>query len=73
LKKARAGSGEGKLIFLEKKNLIKVVKGVIYLNLEEKLAPEFSLPGTDGKDHSLEDYRGKKIVLYFYPKDNTGG
>ncbi len=41
--------------------------------LEGKAAPDFSLPGTDGKDHSLKDYRGRKIVLYFYPKDNTGG
>jgi len=43
------------------------------LNLEGQPAPDFSLPGTDGKEHSLEDYRGRKIILYFYPKDNTGG
>ncbi|MBI4548766.1 MAG: thioredoxin-dependent thiol peroxidase [Ignavibacteriae bacterium] len=36
-------------------------------------APEFSLPSTDGKTISLNDYRGKKVVLYFYPKDDTPG
>lgn len=34
-------------------------------------APAFSLPDQDGKVHTLEEYRGKKIVLYFYPRDNT--
>ena len=42
-------------------------------NLEGKIAPVFSLDGSDGKKHSLEDYRGKTVVLYFYPKDNTPG
>ncbi|MDE2001682.1 MAG: thioredoxin-dependent thiol peroxidase [Patescibacteria group bacterium] len=36
-------------------------------------APEFSLPDKEGKVHSLKDYRGKWVVLYFYPKDNTPG
>ena len=36
-------------------------------------APDFTLPGTDGATHSLADYRGKWIVLYFYPKDDTPG
>ena len=36
-------------------------------------APDFKLPDQDGKMHSLKDYKGKKIVLYFYPKDNTSG
>src|SRR5512135_2349339 len=42
-------------------------------NLEGKKAPAFSLEGSDGKNHSLEDYKGKTVVLYFYPKDNTPG
>jgi peroxiredoxin Q/BCP len=42
-------------------------------NLEGKKAPAFSLEGSDGKKHSLEDYKGKTVVLYFYPKDNTPG
>lgn len=36
-------------------------------------APEFSLPDQEGVVRSLSEYRGKKIVLYFYPKDNTPG
>ncbi len=36
-------------------------------------APDFKLPGSDGKEHSLEDYKGKKLIIYFYPKDNTSG
>ena len=42
-------------------------------NLEGKKAPAFSLEGNDGKEHSLDDYKGKTVVLYFYPKDNTPG
>lgn len=36
-------------------------------------APEFRLSGSDGKEHSLSDYRGKTVVVYFYPRDNTPG
>ena len=36
-------------------------------------APDFALPITDGTVMSLKDLKGKKIVLYFYPKDNTSG
>ena len=36
-------------------------------------APSFTLVGNDGKEYSLEDYKGKKVLLYFYPKDNTPG
>ena len=36
-------------------------------------APAFSLPDQNGKEHSLSDYIGKKVILYFYPKDNTPG
>jgi peroxiredoxin Q/BCP len=42
-------------------------------NLEGKQAPAFSLEGSDGKKHSLQDYKGKTVVLYFYPKDDTPG
>ncbi len=34
-------------------------------------APEFSLPDKDNKQVSLKDFRGKYVILYFYPKDNT--
>lgn len=36
-------------------------------------APAFQLPDQDGKMHCLSDYSGRKVVLYFYPKDNTAG
>ena len=36
-------------------------------------APDFALPDQNGTVHALSDYRGKKVVLYFYPKDNTAG
>lgn len=36
-------------------------------------APAFSLPDQNGDIHTLEEYRGKKVILYFYPKDNTAG
>ena len=36
-------------------------------------APEFTLPDQNGEMRSLADYRGKKVVLYFYPKDMTAG
>lgn len=40
---------------------------------EGLLAPNFTLPGSDGSEHTLSDYKGKKVILYFYPKDNTPG
>ena len=36
-------------------------------------APDFTLPDKDGQNVSLSDFAGKKVVLYFYPKDNTPG
>ena len=36
-------------------------------------APDFSLPDQDGNTVRLSDFQGKKVVLYFYPKDNTPG
>ena len=36
-------------------------------------APDFTLPDQNGDLHSLSVYRGKKVILYFYPKDNTPG
>ena len=36
-------------------------------------APDFTLPDQDGIDRSLSDYRGSKVILYFYPKDMTAG
>lgn len=36
-------------------------------------APTFSLPDQNGLMHTLEEYKGRKVILYFYPKDNTPG
>ncbi|MFA4907454.1 MAG: thioredoxin-dependent thiol peroxidase [archaeon] len=40
---------------------------------EGEKAPDFRLKDQNGKGHSLSDYRGKRIALYFYPKDDTPG
>jgi thioredoxin-dependent peroxiredoxin len=40
---------------------------------EGDLAPDFTLPAGDGTQVALSDLRGKKVVLYFYPRDNTPG
>ena len=36
-------------------------------------APDFRLLDQNGEEHTLEDYKGKKVILYFYPEDNTPG
>ena len=36
-------------------------------------APDFRLLDQNGEEHTLGDYKGKKVILYFYPKDNTPG
>ena len=43
------------------------------MSLEGKKAPDFDLEGSDGKRHSLKEYAGKCVILYFYPKDSTPG
>jgi peroxiredoxin Q/BCP len=42
-------------------------------SLEGKKAPAFELEGSDGTKHALQDYAGKTVIVYFYPKDNTPG
>ena len=37
------------------------------------MAPDFALPADDGRTARLSDYRGQRVVLYFYPKDMTSG
>ena len=36
-------------------------------------APDFRLPGSDGREHALADYRGQFVVIAFFPKAFTGG
>lgn len=36
-------------------------------------APDFSLPDQNGEIHTLSQYKGQKVILYFYPRDNTAG
>lgn len=45
------------------------------LNMLEtnQMAPDFTLPDQNGNDVTLSSFRGKKVILYFYPKDNTPG
>ena len=38
-----------------------------------QIAPDFELPDQNGDMHRLSDYRGQRVVLYFYPRDNTSG
>lgn len=40
---------------------------------EGQAAPDFHAIGSDGKTSSLSDFRGKLLILYFYPKDMTPG
>ena len=42
------------------------------LNIGDR-APDFALPDQNGTMHRLSDYRGQRVILYFYPKDNTAG
>ena len=37
------------------------------------VVPDFTLMGSDNQEHKLSQYRGKKVILYFYPRDNTPG
>ena len=43
------------------------------MSLEGKKAPDFELEGSDGRKHALEEYAGKTVIIYFYPRDNTPG
>jgi peroxiredoxin Q/BCP len=42
-------------------------------SMEGKKAPAFELEGSDGTKHALNDYTGKTVIIYFYPRDNTPG
>ena len=40
---------------------------------EGEMAPEFTLPDQNNRRHNLADYRGRRVLLYFYPEDDTSG
>ena len=40
---------------------------------ENSKAPEFELDGSDGRKHTISEFKGKYLILYFYPKDDTPG
>jgi cytochrome oxidase Cu insertion factor (SCO1/SenC/PrrC family) len=48
-------------------------KGVTMAIQEGKTAPAFTLPDQNGNKVALKDFRGKNVILFFYPKDNTSG
>ncbi|MEY2829786.1 MAG: hypothetical protein RIQ33_1644, partial [Bacteroidota bacterium] len=58
-------TNKAKWFYLQKKRMTKLKVG--------KLAPEFLSTDQNGKPIKLSDFRGRKVILYFYPKDNTPG
>tara|TARA_B100001250_G_C19808762_1_gene794751 strand:- start:3224 stop:3406 length:183 start_codon:yes stop_codon:yes gene_type:complete len=60
---------------LKKVTLIGILIMPLFGNMPEigQLAPDFSLKDQDGELHSLDDYEGKKLVIYFFPKAFTPG
>jgi len=42
-------------------------------SLIDEMAPDFTMQDQDGKSHTLSEYKGQKVVVYFYPKDDTPG
>jgi peroxiredoxin Q/BCP len=54
-------------------SLIVFQGGIAVMSLEGKKAPDFTLEGSDGRRHSLGEYAGRTVVIFFYPKDNTSG
>jgi peroxiredoxin Q/BCP len=53
--------------------VLQVVKEGTMTIQEGKAAPVFTLPDANGNKVALKDFRGKHVILYFYPKDNTSG
>ena len=69
----RTGSSPLFHVFLfDRMRLTAIFTGMSELTVGAK-APAFSLPDQSGKKISLADFKGKTVVLYFYPKDDTPG
>ncbi len=66
----RAAALARKLLLRYKLNLFLIRADNMQLNDK---APDFALPNEEGATVSLKDYRGKTLVLFFYPKANTSG
>jgi peroxiredoxin len=58
---------------IENQSELNYYGGVTMAGLEGQKAPAFTLAGSDGKQHSLSEYAGKSVILWFYPKDDTPG
>ncbi len=62
------------LLIFSKKNAVLTITERKNIMLKENMkAPDFKLSAGDGKEYSLSDFAGKKVILYFYPKDSTAG
>ena len=59
--------------FHDDRGVISKQKGVTMAIQEGKTAPAFTLPDQNGNKVALKDFRGKNIIIFFYPKDNTSG
>jgi cytochrome oxidase Cu insertion factor (SCO1/SenC/PrrC family) len=53
--------------------ILQTRKGVSMAIQEGRTAPAFTLPDQNGNKVALKDFRGKNVILFFYPKDNTSG
>ena len=63
-----------KLVLLSVAGLAMAMQGAAPAELKPgDKAPDFSLPGSDGTTHKLSEYRGKTVVLAWFPKAFTGG
>jgi peroxiredoxin Q/BCP len=60
-------------VFVATSKRFYAIKEEIMSIQEGKAAPAFTLPDANGKKVALKDFRGKNVVVYFYPKDNTSG
>ena len=63
-------TGEAPVLLVRKSSVHKEENKMLEVGSK---APDFTLPDKDGREVSLRDFKGKRVVLYFYPRDNTPG